>query len=99
MINAATFLGKLLFRTSVTAVLCTVTEPPGSGLLVLTEGQARPALLGPLGHSRPGGRLWRLSQGLLELEQACPALDDFPNHEAGGRRPQLVMGSWETEHV
>lgn len=62
-------------------------------------GQARPAPWGPLGHSRPGSRLWRLSQGLLELEQACPALDDFPNHEAGGRRPQLVVGSWETEHV
>lgn len=91
--------GSCSSEPSVTAVLRTVTGPPGSGLLVLTDGQARPALPGPLGHSRPGSWLWRLSQGLLELEQACPALDDFPNHEAGGRRPQLVVGSWGTERL
>lgn len=36
---------------------------------------------------------WRLlSQGLLELKQARPTSDNLPDHEAGGWRPQLVVG-------
>lgn len=60
--------------------------------------KARPGPhLGPLSHP-PGqgdGAWWLLSQGLLEFEQARSALDDLSNHKAGGRRPQLVVGSWE----
>lgn len=83
--------GRCSSKPSVTAVLRAVTGPLGSGLLVLTDGQAGPASQG-LWATPGGGGLWRLPQGLLELEQACPALDDFPNHEAGGGRPQLVVG-------
>lgn len=60
-----------LWNPNITAVLCTVIlNHWNSGLLVLScEGQTV---------------LWRLlSQGLLELKQACPAPDDLPDHEAG----------------
>lgn len=38
---------------------------------------------------------WLLSQGLLEFEQACSALDNLSNHKASGRGPQLIVGSWK----
>lgn len=108
--NAAAFQVKLVQPRGqllcgppkITALLCTVTlKCRDSVLLVLScEGQARPGrtltqvLRAVL---QPGQMvLWQLlSQGLLELEQAGPAPDDLPDHKAGGRGPQLIMGSWE----
>lgn len=72
------------------------SEPPWILLSQASQGTGR---LGPPPHP-PGcppdcadGTWQTLSQGLLELKQACPAPDDFPDHKAGRRGPQLIVRS------
>lgn len=83
------------FKPKVAAVLCAVTwNHPGfqsPGPLTQKAGWVTPSLRVP-GAGQTVLEL-PLSQGLLELEQACPTLDDLPDHKAGRRRPQLIMGS------
>lgn len=108
--NAATFWLKLVpprsqllsWTPSITAVPSTVTLNHlglcSPGPLMWQAGRPGPPP-GPPG-CPPGwadGTQQPLSQGLLELEQACPAPDDFPDHEASGRGPQLIVRSWETQ--
>lgn len=71
---------QLLIGTP-TSLLCSALSLSTTGtlasLVLSHEGQARP------GQARQMVLWWLLSQGLLELKQACPASDDLPDHEAG----------------